>query len=210
MSNQVKGVRVLLKNVRISYANLLEPYQFEGEAEPKYRCDVLISKDDTANVDKVKNAIKEAISEGLNDNSCFGGKDLKALQKAGKWHNPLKDGDSNKAEDPAYHNCYYLSLRSEKAPAIVDIKKQFITKDTPDADKLVYSGEYVHISCTFKAFNAMGNYGISSFLGNVVVLEKGDKLAGGPSVLDEFSDVFDEASNDTSALSGLEPNDDLI
>ncbi len=210
MSNQVKGVRVLLKNVRISYANLLEPYQFEGEAEAKYRCDVLISKEDTATITKVKDAIKQAITEGMNDNSVFGGKDLKALQKAGKWHNPLKDGDVTKSDDPAYRNCYYLSLRSEKAPAIVDIKKQFITKDTPDAENLVYSGEYVHISCIFKAFNAMGNCGISSFLGNVVVLEKGDRLAGGPSVLDEFSDVFDEAANDTSALKGLEPDDDLL
>lgn len=52
--------RAVIKKVRLSYCNLLEPTSFSNE-EPRYRTDIIIPKNDTKNIDAVKFAISEAI-----------------------------------------------------------------------------------------------------------------------------------------------------
>ena len=189
--------RIILKNVRLSYVNLFEPYQFEGEQEAKFRCDVLISKNDEVQVKQLKQSILDLIKESQ-ENGILAKKDLSAAKKTNKWHNPLKDGDIDKPNDTAYKNCYYLSLRSNIAPNIIDMHKNYVTKDQPDSSNKIYSGVYVNISVIFRCFDKLGKLGVSSFLGNILTLEKGERLDGGMSAEEEFANDFE--SNESNVL----------
>lgn len=59
------NAKAILRNVRLSYCNLLEPSSFDKE-EPRYRTDVIIPKNDTKNIEAIKFAISEAIKGGVN------------------------------------------------------------------------------------------------------------------------------------------------
>lgn len=202
--------RVKLKNVRLSYVNLLTPNSFEGQNDPKYRCDVIIPKDDEANVNAIKEAINNAIKNAQVGKGCFAGEDLKKAKAIGKWHSALKDGDAEKPDDPAYKGCYFISpwKKADDAPQVVDIKGMLITKDTPNASDMVYSGVYAHVTVSFFGYKNLGNYGTGCYLGNVLTLEKGERLAGGKKASDDFGDDFEDAKNDSSAL--LEEDDGLL
>lgn len=207
---QKTQTRVKLKNVRLSYVNLLTPNSFEGQNDPKFRCDVLIRKDDETNVTLVREAIASAIENAKAGKGCFAGEDLKKAKAVGKWHSALKDGDVEKPDDPAYKGCYFISpwKKADDAPQVVDIKGTLITKDTPNASDMVYSGVYAHITVSFFAYKNLGNYGTGCYLGNVLTLENGERLAGGKKAEDDFGDDFEDAKNDSSAL--LEEDDGLL
>lgn len=210
-----KSTRAKLRNVRLSYVNLLTPNTFEGQADAKYRCDVLIRKDDAENVAALKAAMNEAVRSGL-DSGAFKGMDeaqLKRIREAGKWHNPLKDGDTDKPDDPAYKGCYFISpwKREDDAPQIVDIKGNRITIDTPNATDMVYSGVYGHITVSFFPYKNLGNYGVGVYLGNFLTLETGEKLGGGKNAMDDFSEDFTEAKEKvTNNFLGADEDNDLF
>ena len=54
--------RIVIKNVRLSYANIWEPKQMKGDTSGKmrYSASLLISKDDTKTIKAVNKAIEEA------------------------------------------------------------------------------------------------------------------------------------------------------
>lgn len=147
------NAKAVLRKVRLSYCNLLEPTSFDKE-EPRYRTDVIISKDDVKNIEAIKLAINEAIKEAQEPKGSLAGKDLKAAKATGKWHSALKDGDLERPEDEAYKNAYFISPWGNKnwndnGLQICDVREKPITKDTPDASSKIYSGCYVTISVKF-------------------------------------------------------------
>ena len=62
MAKKKDPARVLLRNVRLSFAHLFRPQAFgDGEGEPRYNCNFLIdptTKDGKANLRAVKDAIE--------------------------------------------------------------------------------------------------------------------------------------------------------
>lgn len=143
--------RAVIKKVRLSYCNLLEPTAF-GNEEPRYRTDIIIPKADIKNIEAVKLAINEAIRKAQQTGKPLAGKDLKKAKATGKWHSALKDGDVERPEDEAYKNSYFLSAwkaQDDGQPDIIDLTNKYITKDTPNASDRIYSGCYVTISVSF-------------------------------------------------------------
>lgn len=103
------------EGTRWSYANVWEPKSINGGA-PKYSVSLIIPKSDTKTVAKIKAAIEAAYAEGeskLKGNS-------KSVPPLTSIKTPLRDGDVERPDDPAYANAYFINANSATAPGIVD------------------------------------------------------------------------------------------
>lgn len=102
------------KDTRWSYANVWEAKSINGGA-PKFSVSLIIPKSDTVTVQKIKAAIEAAYHEGeakLKGN----GKSVPALSVI---KNPLRDGDTERPDDPAYAGWHLWKLRLRaKSPAL--------------------------------------------------------------------------------------------
>jgi len=95
---------------RLSYVNVFEPKSING-SDPKYSISIIIPKTDKKTVNVVMKAIEAAKQEGA---PKFGGK-IPANLKT-----PLRDGDIDRPDDPAYEGCYFINSNSKNAPQVVD------------------------------------------------------------------------------------------
>lgn len=170
-------------NTRWSYANVWEPKSING-GTPKYSISLIIPKSDTVTVAKIKAAIEAAYQEGqakLRGN----GKSVPALNLI---KNPLRDGDLERPDDPAYANSYFINANSATAPGIVDADRNPVLTRSE-----VYSGVYGRASITFYSFNSNGNRGIACGLNNLQLLRAGEPLGGKASAESDFaSESFDD------------------
>ena len=106
-------------NTRWSYANVWQAKSING-GTPKFSVSLIIPKSDTATVEKIKAAIKAAYEEG--ESKLKGnGKSVPALSVI---KTPLRDGDTERPDDEAYKNCYFINANSATAPGIVDADRQ--------------------------------------------------------------------------------------
>ena len=169
-------------NTRWSYANVWQPKSINGGA-PKYSVSLIIPKSDTVTVEKVKAAIQAAYEEG--ESKLKGnGKTVPALSVI---KTPLRDGDTERPDDPAYANAYFINANSATAPGIVDADRQPII-DTSE----VYSGVYGRASINFYAFNSNGNKGIACGLNNLQKIRDGEPLGGKSRAEDDFNTDDDD------------------
>lgn len=169
-------------NTRWSYANVWDAKSINGGA-PKYSVSLIIPKDDTATVNKIKAAIQAAYEEG--ESKLKGsGKTVPAL-KAIKT--PLRDGDLERPDDAAYANSYFINANSSTAPGIVDADRQPILERSE-----VYSGVYGRASVNFYAFNTNGNRGIAVGLNNLQKIRDGEPLGGKSRAEDDFASEDDD------------------
>ena len=67
----------------------------------------------------MKEAIKAAYTSGIT--SKFNGK------KPASWKNPLRDGDTDRTEDDAYQNSFFINASAKTRPGVVDKARQPIT-----------------------------------------------------------------------------------
>lgn len=175
-------------NTRWSYANVWQPKSINGGA-PKYSVSLIIPKSDTVTVDKVKAAIKAAYEEG--ESKLKGGSRLqgngKTVPALSVIKTPLRDGDTERPDDPAYANSYFINANSATAPGIVDADRQPII-DTSE----VYSGVYGRASINFYAFNSNGNKGIACGLNNLQKIRDGEPLGGKSRAEDDFDTDDDD------------------
>lgn len=170
------------KDTRWSYCNAWEPKSING-GTPKYSVSLIIPKSDTVTVEKIKAAIKAAYDEGqskLKGN----GKSVPALSAI---KTPLRDGDAERPDDPAYANSYFVNANSTTAPGIVDADRQPILDHSE-----VYSGVYGRASINFYAFNSNGNKGIACGLNNLQLVKSGESLGGKSRAEDDFADDDDD------------------
>lgn len=174
MSQQNSDTKVITGKVRFSYANVFEPTAMNDGDMPKYNVSILIPKSDKVTLNRIKAAIEAAKEAGK----------AKLADKSGRIPAniklPLRDGDIDRADDPAYENCYFINANSTRKPAIVDRDLNPIT----DRDEF-YSGCYGRASLNFYAYN-ISSKGIAAGLNNLQKLEDGDRLAGGSSAEEDF------------------------
>lgn len=166
------------KNTRFSYLIVNEPKSING-GTPKYSVSLIIPKSDTVTIEKCKAAIKAAYDEGqskLKGN----GKSVPALKML---KTPLRDGDEERPDDPAYADSYFINANSATKPGVVDADCQPIL-DTSE----LYSGIYGRASINFYAFNTNGNRGIACGLNNLQKLRDGEPLGGKSRAEDDFAD----------------------
>lgn len=167
---------------RWSYANVWDAKSINGGA-PKFSVSLIIPKSDTKTVEKIKAAIQAAYEEGqskLKGN----GKSVPALSVI---KTPLRDGDMERPDDPAYAGCYFINANSSAVPGIVDADRQ------PILDRYeVYSGVYGRASISLYAFNSNGNRGIACGLNNLQKIKDGEPLGGKSRAEDDFATETDD------------------
>lgn len=184
MSNKVMNPMKVITGpeTRWSYANVWEAKSINGGA-PKFSVSLIIPKSDTKTVAKIKAAIEAAYHEG--ESKLKGnGRSVPALSVI---KTPLRDGDTERPDDPAYANSYFVNANSATAPGIVDADRQVILDRSE-----VYSGVYGRASINFYAFNSNGNKGIACGLNNLQKIRDGEPLGGKSRAEDDFATDSDD------------------
>ena len=168
------STKVVTGKVRFCYVNVFEPTAMNEGDTPKYNICVLIPKSDTATIDKIKKAIEAAKEVGK----------VKLADKNGRipanLKLPLRDGDEERPDDPAFEDHYFINANSMRQPSIVDHSlNPIMSRDE------FYSGCYGRASISFYAFN-VSSKGIAAGLNNLQKLEDGEMLAGGSTAEEDF------------------------
>ena len=169
-------------DTRWSYANVWEAKSING-GTPKFSVSLIIPKSDTRTIARIKAAIEAAYREGEAKQKGNG----KTVPPLSAIKTPLRDGDSERPDDPAYANSYFINANSSTAPGIVDADRQPILERSE-----VYSGVYGRASINFYAFNSNGNRGIACGLNNLQKIRDGEPLGGKSRAEDDFATEIEE------------------
>jgi len=182
-------MKIILKNVRLSFPDLFEPKAFQAGDTPKYKASFLIAKD-SEQIKAIEAAVKAtAVAKwGAKADTV-----LKAIRgNANKFC--FQDGDVKEYDGYAGHMS--VSANSKVRPLVLDRDKAPLTA----ADGKPYAGCYVNASIEFFAYDTPGN-GISASLKGVQFVKDGDAFGGGaPASADEFDDLA--VDNDAESLAG--------
>lgn len=183
------STKVIIKNVRLSYANVWDPRSAQEGQDPKYSASLILPKSDKAQIAKVKKAIEAAIAKGTEDRGAAWAKNKSSFKL------PLRDGDTDRADDAVYENAFFINASSKNPPQIVDARVE------PILDRAeVYSGVYANVSVNFYGYDVNGNRGVAAGLGNIQKVRDGDPLGGQVSAQSEF-EALDEGGDDDDFLS---------
>ncbi len=164
-------------NTRWSYANVWDAKSING-GTPKFSVSLIVPKDDTVTVNKIKSAIQSAYEEGQSKLKGNG----KTVPALSVLKTPMRDGDLERPDDEAYAGCYFVNANSASAPGIVDADRQPIIDRSE-----VYSGVYGRASINFYAFNSNGIKGIACGLNNLQKMKDGEPLGGKSRAEDDFA-----------------------
>lgn len=181
MTNQPNPTRVVTGEVRLSYANLLQPRANQLGGDPKYSVTILLPKSDFATKQRIDAAIEAA----------------KQIGKSKTWNGvippvvatPIHDGDGVKPSDgmPFGEECkghwvFSASTKVDQPPVVVDANMNPIINPTE-----VYSGMYGRIAVNFGPYSNAGKKGIGCYISkNVQKTRDGEPL--GASAPDASSD----------------------
>lgn len=168
MANKVNKVRVVLTNVRLSFANIFEPKGFNG-GEPRYSASFLINKDDKENLTKVKDAIKDVSKmEWAND-----------LPKFKENQLCLRDGDGETWD--GYEGHMFVSSGNRLKVAVRDMDGTDLTKSSEynnPGDKPL-SGDYVNAIIEVWAQNNSFGKRLNANLVGVQYIKTGERFGKG-------------------------------
>ena len=170
------------KDTRWSYANVWEPKSING-GTPKFSVSLIIPKSDTVTVNKIRAAIQAAYDDGQAKLKGNG----RSVPPLSALKTPLRDGDIERPDDPAYADSYFVNANSTTAPGIVDADRNPILTRSE-----VYSGVYGRASINFYAFNSNGNKGIACSLNNLQKIRDGEPLGGKASAESDFATDDDD------------------
>ena len=184
--NVVNPTKIITGVCRLSYANIWQAKSINGGA-PKFSTSVLIPKSDAVTVARVKKAIQAAYEEGEGKLKGNG----KSVPPLATLKTPMRDGDIERPDDPAYEGHWFVNANSGTAPGVVDINRQPII-DTSE----IYSGVYARVSLSFYAFNSNGNKGIACGLQNIQKVRDGESLGGRTKAEDDFNDGYQSDAED--------------
>ena len=181
------STKVVTGKVRFCYVNVFEPTALNDGDTPKYNICILIPKSDTKTLGAIRNAIEAAKTAGKSKLADKNGK-IPATIKL-----PLRDGDEERSDDPAYEGMMFINANSTRKPTIVDKDLNPIM-----SQEEFYSGCYGRASINFYAFNVQSK-GIAAGLQNLQKLEDGEMLAGG-STADKTFDWIKYIKDTTSII----------
>ena len=177
------ATQVITGLVRFSYVSVHKAKAIDDTSEPKYSVAILIPKKDKKTLAALEEGIKAA--KKLGKTSQWNGKIPPTLKL------PLRDGDIERPDDEAYHNCFFINASSKTKPGVVDEDLEEIIDPTE-----FYSGCWGRASVNFYPFAKSGNKGVAAGLNNVQKLKDDEKLSGGTSAAEDFGDDFDDLDDD--------------
>lgn len=168
------STKVVTGKVRFCYVNVFEPTTLNDGDTPKYNICILIPKTDTKTLETVRKAIEAAKIAGKSKLADKNGKIPSTIKT------PLRDGDEERSDDPAYEGMMFINANTVRKPTIVDKDLNPIMQQDE-----FYSGCYGRASINFYAFNVQSK-GIAAGLQNLQKLEDGEMLAGGSTAEEDF------------------------
>ena len=177
MSKYVNPCKVITGPCTFSYLNCWEPKAIDG-GKPKYSVSLIIPKSDVKTVEKIRAAIQAAYQEGQGKLKGNG----KTVPPLSSMRTPLRDGDTDRPDDEAYRNSWFLNANSETAPGVVDADCQPILNRSE-----MYSGVVGRASISFFAYCVNGNKGIACGLNNLQKLADGTPLGSKSRAEDDFA-----------------------
>lgn len=170
------STKVTTGKVRFCYVNVFEPTAMNEGDTPKYNICILIPKDDENTVNAIRKAIEAAKQAGKAKLANKNGQ----IPADAALKLPLRDGDAERSDDPAFENMYFINANSNRRPGIVDKNLAPIMEREE-----FYSGCYGRASINFYAFN-VSSKGIAAGLNNLQKLSDGEMLAGGSTPDEDF------------------------
>lgn len=169
------STKVVTGKVRGSYVNVFRPRVNDMNGKEEYSMSLLIPKTDEQTVGKINAAVKEAARKKFGD------------KIPAKFRHPLRDGDEEKPEDDAYSGHFFLNVKSQQKPGIIDKDRQEVI----DSNAFL-SGDYCRVSMNAYAYDVSGNRGCAFGLGNIQVISKGEPLTSQARAEDDFDDWEDD------------------
>jgi len=153
--------KIILKNVRISFADLFKKGSFNGE-ETKYGATFLLNKEEHADsIAEIKAQIADLVKDNLKG----------AKVPADKLC--LRDGDE--VEYNGYAGCYSIKCSTKKRPIVIDRDRSPLTED----DNKPYGGCYVNASIDLWVQNNAYGKRVNSTLLAVQFAKDGEPFADG-------------------------------
>jgi hypothetical protein len=185
------STKLILPPALGSYANIFKPRAFEGQA-PKYSIVLIWPKEEKEKLKPLIAAIIEAAR------AKFGEKAAEML-KGNKLKNPLRDGDVDRADEPSFKGCYFVtaSASADRQPGVVDAKVQPVFEESE-----AYSGCIFRASVNLFAFDKGGNRGVAVGLNNLQVVKKGTRLDGRKNAEADFASFKEEPGEGAAPVTG--------
>ena len=178
------------KKTRFSYCNVFEPKSINGGA-PRYSVSLLIPKSDRVTVERLHAAVKAAYEKDRDKLKNKNGSvpPLESIKL------PVRDGDVDRPDDPAYAGCLFVNANSDRQPDLYDADGNVIMDRSE-----IYSGCYGRASINFYVFNTNGNRGIACGLNGLQKIRDGEPLGGHGNTLADFMGSEDEDDDDEDFL----------
>jgi hypothetical protein len=168
-------MKVLLKNVRLSFPSLFKTEQYAGEDTEKYAATFLIPKSDTKTVTAIEQACKQALVEKYGE-----GKVPKGFKM------PLVDGDDKEYQGYADHVC--IKANTKKRPTLVNRDKTPIVEE----DGILYGGCYVNASIDVWVMDNSYGKKVLASLNAIQFVKDGEAFGTKSDGADDFDDLDDE------------------
>jgi len=168
-------MKVLLKNVRLSFPSLFKTEQYAGEDTEKYAATFLIPKSDTKTVASIEQACKAALVEKYGEGKVPKGFKL-----------PLVDGDDKEYQGYADHVC--IKANTKKRPTLVNRDKTPIVEE----DGILYGGCYVNASIDVWVMDNSYGKKVLASLNAIQFVKDGEAFGNKSDALDDFEDLDDE------------------
>ena len=168
-------MKVLLKNVRLSFPSLFKTEIYAGEDTEKYAATFLIPKSDTKTVASIEQACKQALVEKYGE-----GKVPKGFKM------PLVDGDDKEYQGYADHVC--IKANTKKRPTLVNRDKTPIVEE----DGILYGGCYVNASIDVWVMDNSYGKKVLASLNAIQFVKDGEAFGNKSDALDDFDDLDDE------------------
>lgn len=182
------STEVLTLKCRFSYVNVFTPQEPLGGGEPKYSITLLIPKNDTVTLGKIKAAMAEA-----RENFC---KRNGASALPASPMSTLHDGDGVKPNSgepygPECHGHWVLSCNSKQKPLVVDEYGKEISGPRTECTNpnAVYSGCYGRAKINFYGYSN-ARKGIGCGLLGIKKLSDGEPLGGAFASVSDFDDGY--------------------
>lgn len=183
--------KVTLKDVRLTFPQLFEPKQVNGQGDPKFSGAFLFAKNHPQAAE-IKKAITEAATAKW---AAKTPEVLKALAAGDKLC--LHDGDA-KSDYDGYSGNLFINASNKIRPLVIDGQRAPLTA----ADGKPYSGCYVNAILELWAQDNQFGKRVNASLLGVQFLRDGDRLAGGGVAAADDFEAIPAAEGEKVAESG--------
>lgn len=166
---------LIIRNVRLSYLFADKPRKTDkGES---YQASLIIPKDHPQ-IPEIKTAIQHERDTKWPDPKT----------RPSGLKNPLRDGDTDRENDPAYKGAFFINANnSQRQPTLLDAQMQ------PARPGYWNSGDYANVKVDFFPYVKPENKGIGVGLVTIQYLRKGEPLTGHTDPMEGFGVIEEES-----------------